>query len=106
MNNFSVEYNGKVEFGLKTYLKDCTVITDLGSVECDIIVVPKDSFKAMKEHLEADGTVTPSKGTRSIIGTFGQNGQQAVFQEDIGLSLTVIKLNNKAEKKASIFATE
>lgn len=99
--------NGRVvNFYGKSFLEGCVVTTDLGSIECDVIIIPKDSYKATKPKLNEDGTQSPSKGQRAVIGQFTENGVQMQFSEGIGLQVTVMKLNDKPKGKDTIFATE
>lgn len=95
-----------VNFYGKSFLEGCTITTDLGNIECDVIIIPQSDYKATKPKLNDDGSQVPSKGQRAVIGQFTERGVQMQFNKNIGLQVTVMKLNDGTKGKATIFATE
>lgn len=107
MKNAQVQFNSDRvgQFFNVSYLEGCTIATELGTMEADVIVIPKESFRTKKAELDEEGNVVEAKGEFAGVSSKTAEGYGMSFNNGIGVQLSIYKPFERKTKK-SIFASE
>ena len=104
---FSFEVDTTAKFFGTRFLEGCSVTTGAGSIECDIIIIPKKAYKDAKGKMDENGDIQASKGVRMNISSKGKDDVYGMsFDNGIGVQLSVYKMNEQQSKGNDIFSTE